>query len=212
MKTPPSPDTTRLLLIRHGATPANELRPYILQGQGVNHGLSAIGQRQASALGEFLSDFAIAHVYASPMVRACETAEAVADAHGLPVQTLQPLVEVDVGDWEGESWQNIMQRWPEEYARFMANPDVVPYLGGESYAAVHARSAPAIEELLARHTGQTIVVVAHNVVNRVILAGLLGLPLCRAREVHQENTCVNVIQHRDGNSYVRTMNAAFHLS
>jgi broad specificity phosphatase PhoE len=211
MKSRPSPGTVRLLLIRHGATEANERRPYVLQGQGVNHSLSSAGQQQARALGEFLSEFEIDAVYASPLKRAQETAAAVAEHHSLAVRSVERLTEVDVGEWEGASWDDVMARWPEYYARFVGDPGRVPYLGGESYADVQNRAVPALAELLEDHDRQVVAVVAHNVVNRVVLARYLGLDLSRAKDLRQENAGVNVIDFKNTAPQVQTVNSAFHV-
>lgn len=211
MRQTPSSDTTYLFLLRHGATPANEQRPYILQGKGINRGLSECGRRQAQAVGQFFRDFAIHHVYSSPMVRAFETAKEVARHHSLDVTPLELLVECHVGHWEGMDWETIMREFPEEYRAFMANPGEVCYLGGESYGDVLRRVRPIFQELLERHTGEAIVVVAHNVVNRVYLADLLKMDLRLAKDIRQVNTGINVIRYRKGETSLVTMNAAFHL-
>ncbi|WP_339735743.1 histidine phosphatase family protein [uncultured Gimesia sp.] len=209
----PEPDATNLLLIRHGATPPNEQRPYILQGCGINPSLSESGQKQAGALAEFLASMSsIHHVYCSPMIRARETAQAVCERFNLTPQEVAEIHECDVGLWEGKSWDIIMQEYPEEYQAFMNDPSQNRYAGGESYSDVLNRSEPAIQTLLERHSGETIAVVAHNVVNRVYLAKLLGLEIGRAKEITQTNTGINLIRHKPGETKVVTMNAIFHLS
>lgn len=192
-----APETT-LLLIRHGATEANERVPYILQGDGIDLPLSATGRGQAEAVGRFLSDVPLTAVYSSGMVRANETAAQIAGPHGLEVRTAEGIREVNVGRWEGMNWPDIAARDPAAHAAFRANPGHVPYLGGESYAAVLARAAPAFAALLDRHAGERFAVVAHNVVNRAYLSALLGMPLDRAADLRQSNACVNVITHAAG--------------
>ncbi|MBM80166.1 MAG: hypothetical protein CMJ78_06180 [Planctomycetaceae bacterium] len=211
MNTSPPSNVTWLYLIRHGSTDANERRPYILQGQGVNGSLSSTGQRQASLLGEFLSDFAIDAVYASPMVRAVETAQCVAGHHGHEVQTREELLEVNVGQWEGMAWEKIMQQDPVEYQSFMSDPGQNAYLGGESYIDVYNRCQPVLQQLLLKNVGRSIAVVAHNVVNRVYLAGLLGIDIGKGKGLRQENCCINVIKYRNDETTLITMNSTFHL-
>ena len=211
MRHTPPKDTTYLYLIRHAATPPNEQRPYVLQGRRVNQGLSASGRRQAASLARFLSGFSIDHIYSSPLRRAVETAEAVAGHHKLPVSPVDSLVEVDVGLWEGKNWDSIMRDHPEEYRAFMENPAENPYVGGESYGDVSQRVEPVLQRLLEKHAGETIVVVAHNVVNRVYLSRLLGLELRQAKDVRQTNTGVNLVRYRDSETALLTLNAVFHL-
>lgn len=211
MRKPPPEDTTHLYLVRHGATPANERRPYILQGDGIDLALSPTGERQVAALGRFLRDFPIRHVYSSTLIRARQSAEAVAAHHELPVQTLERLTECNVGEWEGMDWESIQAKYPEAWKRFHEDPGSNPYLGGESYGDVFRRAQPVIEGLVEQHRGESIVVVAHNIVNRVYLAGLLGIELRRAPSLRQQNACINFITHDRHGSALTTMNAVFHL-
>ncbi|MEM9702636.1 MAG: histidine phosphatase family protein [Planctomycetota bacterium] len=203
---------TTLLLVRHGATEANERVPYILQGDGIDLSLSATGQEQAASVGRFLSDVSIAAVYSSGMLRANETAAAIAAPHGLEVRTADGIREVNVGRWEGLNWGEIEAKHPDDYAAFRANPGHVPYLGGESYAAVLARAAPTFADLLKRHAGERFVVVAHNVVNRAYLSALLGMPIDRAADLRQSNACVNVVTHTPGEApLVQSVNQNRHV-
>ena len=211
MRTPPPSDTTWLYLVRHGATEANERKPYVLQGRGVNYGLSATGREQAEALGRFLSEFAVDAVYSSCLLRSYETARAVAAHHGLEVEQIDELAECHVGRWEGKDWETIEREFPEAYWAFISDPAESPYLGGESYGDVLRRVQPVLARLLERHVGQAIVVVGHNVVNRAYLGWLLGLDPRRAKDLRQANCGVNVIQHRNGQTQLLTMNAHFHV-
>lgn len=212
MRHKPPAGTTYLYLIRHGATPANEQRPYILQGDGIDLGLSSAGQKQAADVAAFLSDFPIDHVYCSPMIRARETAAAIAAPHGKQPIPVDDLVECCVGMWEGLDWETIKQRDPEPARLFLENPADNPYFGGESYGDTLRRVRPVLDELLSKHRGESIVVVAHNVVNRVYLAALMGLEIRRAKDLRQQNACVNLITQDEQTTSLVTLNCVFHLS
>ena len=93
----------------------------------------------------------------------------------------------------------------------VTDPATNGYAGGENLEQVRQRALPALEELMQRHLGQLILVVCHNVVNRVVLATLLDVPLANARGIDQDNCGVNVIRLRDGQLKVMTTNSAFHL-
>ena len=203
--------TTLLYLIRHGATEANLARPYRIQGRRSDPPLAALGVRQAEATRDFLAGRPIDHCYTSPLRRARQTAAIVAAAHGLVPVALPALTECDVGRWEGLDWGAVRAAEPEAYDRFHADPAANGYPGGESLAQVHARSAPALEALLQHHEGESLLVVAHHVVNRTYLAGLLGLPLARARQVALDNCGISVVARQAGRTAVVTLNAAFHL-
>ena len=125
---------------------------------------------------------------------------------------VEKLIEADVGTWEGRDWGEIEQTEPDAYRRFMDDPSSNAYVGGESFADVAARVIPEFEALLNRHSGQSIVAVGHNVVNRTYLATILNVPMRRAREIIQTNCGVNIIRRRRGRDQLLTANAVFHLS
>jgi alpha-ribazole phosphatase/probable phosphoglycerate mutase len=202
---------THLYLVRHGATDANERIPYILQGSGIDLPLSASGRAQAAALARFFSRRRIDKIYSSTLERARETARAIAGAAGCEPAILADVQECHVGRWEGMDWETIRREFPAEYQRFLDDPARHPYFGGESYGDVFRRAHPVIDRLLDQHAGKRVVVVAHNVVNRVLAAHWLGLEPKRAQSLHQGNGCVNLIRRREGTTELVTYNAQFHL-
>ena len=202
---------TTLYLIRHGATEANLATPPRLQGRKHNPPLARLGVRQAEATRDFLAIRPIDHCYTSPMLRAVQTATIVAAPHRLTPQPLDALTECEVGLWEGLDWQAIRYLDAEGYRRFHDNPALFGYPGGESFADVYARVAPAIDNLLLVHQGQTILVVAHHIVNRTYLAGLLGMGPELARQVVLDNCGISVVVRDGDKTTVGTLNAAFHL-
>ncbi len=202
---------TVLYLIRHGATEANLTRPPRLQGRKSNPPLARLGVRQAEATRDFLAIRPVDRCYCSPLLRAVQTASIVAAPHGLSPEPLDDLTECDVGRWEGLDWQTIRYLDAEGHQRFHANPAEFGYPGGESFADVYRRVAPALEELLVRHPGEAVLVVGHHVVNRTYLAGLLGLTPDQARQVKLDNCGISVVVREDGETSVSTLNAAFHL-
>jgi broad specificity phosphatase PhoE len=184
---------TYLYLIRHGATEANLARPARLQGRRHNPPLARLGIRQAEATRDFLAIRPIDHCYCSPLLRAVQTAAIVAAPHGLSPLPLESLTECDVGRWEGLDWQTIRYLDAELHQRFMTNPGEHGYPGGESFRDVSQRVTAAIEELLETHAGGSVLVVAHHVVNRTYLAGLLGLTPDQARQVTLDNCGISVV-------------------
>ena len=206
-----SDERTLLYLIRHGATEANLARPPRLQGRRHNPPLARLGVRQAEATRDFLAIRPIDHCYTSPLLRAVQTADIVAGPHGLTPLPLEELTECDVGRWEGLDWQAIRNNEAEDYHRFHADPAAFGYPGGESFGTVHERSAPVIEALLERHRGEALLVVAHHVVNRTYLAGLLGLSPGQARQVTLDNCGISVVVRDGETTTINTLNAAFHL-
>ncbi|MFW6124866.1 MAG: histidine phosphatase family protein [Pirellulales bacterium] len=204
-------NTAWMLLVRHGATAHNLQRPPRLQGRTVDGPLDGVGLQQARRTAAWLADQPIAAVYSSPLLRARQTAEMIAASHGLGVETVGELTEADVGRWEGRPWNEIQRDYPAEYHGFVTDAGVNPYLGGENLTQVRKRSAPALRRVLSQNPGGVIAVVAHNVVNRVFLADLLGLPLRAYRSVPQENGGVNLVRWRDGKLKLLTINSVLHL-
>ncbi len=204
-------DTCIMFLVRHGATRNNVARPPKLQGLGEDIGLSDEGRSQAQRTARLLADQTITRAFSSPLARAMETASIIAESHGLTPRAIEPLHEVDVGRWDGCSWVNIEREEPEAYHRFMTDPATYGYVGGENLTQVKARVLPAVERLFAEQIGQVILVVGHNVVNRVLLATLLEVPLAKARSIDQDNCGVNIIRYRAGHMKVLTTNVALHL-
>ena len=211
MNSPAASEITWLYLVRHGATEANERVPYVLQGNAMDLPLSAAGERQAQAVADFLPQFPIRHVFSSAMLRARQTAEAIARRLELTAAVAPELHECNVGLWEGLDWRTIQDRHPEAHRKFVDNPAENPYLGGESYSDVLRRTKPVIERLLEAHLGESIAVVAHNVVNRAFLSHLLGLDPRMAPKIAQANCCVNLIRRRAGKMDLVTLNGVFHL-
>ena len=204
-------DETIVYLARHGATDLNLTVPIRLQGNSIDSPLATVGVAQATALGEALRTVTVHAIYSSVMHRARQTAGIVAAPHNLTPQAVDGLQEISVGKWEALSWAEIQTRYPVEFKAFFDNPAEVPYLGGECYTDVRARARPVFDELVSKHAGQTIVIVTHNVVNRVLVADCLGLTLDRAKFLHQSNCCFNEIRCRPGITDVYSVNNDRHV-
>lgn len=202
---------TVLYLIRHGATDANLARPARIQGRRSNPVLARLGVRQAEATRDFLAIRPIDHCYCSPLLRAIQTAAIVAAPHGLSPITLDALTECDVGRWEGLSWQTVKEQEPFLHERFHADPAMQGYPEGENFAQVCDRVRSALDDLLGRHVGQSLLVVGHHVVNRTYLASLLGLSPGQARRVALDNCGISVVVREGEKTTISTLNAAFHL-
>lgn len=202
---------TRVFLLRHGATANNLAVPYKIQGRRSDPPLDPLGIAQSRRAAGVLANVKLAAVYASPMLRALQTAQTVAEPHGLSPIEVPALTEADVGRWEGLTWDEARALDPGPCAEFLANPGVVPYPDGESFLDVQGRAAPALAALAAAHPGGLVAVVAHNVVNRACLAPLLGLPIDRARALRQSNGGISVIDFEGDTAVVETLNSRFHL-
>ncbi|MCX7667132.1 MAG: histidine phosphatase family protein, partial [Gemmataceae bacterium] len=140
--------TTTLYLIRHAATLANLRKPALLQGRRSDPPLAPIGVRQAELTRDFLAIRPLEAIYSSPLQRAKQTAEIIAQPHQLAVHAVADLTECDVGRWEGRSWEDIKATEPELYHAYHENPAETGYAGGENFQHVHERVSRAIREIV----------------------------------------------------------------
>jgi broad specificity phosphatase PhoE len=182
-----------------------------LEGRKQNQPLAPLGIRQAEATRDFLAIRPVEHCYSSPLLPAVQTATIVAAPHGLSPSLLDELTECDVGRWEGFDWPTIHGRDREAYNLFMENPGHHPYPDGESLADVSRRVQGAMADVLARHAGQAVLVVGHQIVNRTYLAGVLGLSPQHAWEMTLQDCGISVVIREGEKTSLTTLNAAFHL-
>ena len=182
----------RILLARHGETPWNAEGRY--QGQE-DIALSPVGESQARALGERLRDVRIDRAVASPLGRAARTAElALGDARRDLLRIDAGLMEIAHGTWEGLLAAEIRERDPERSIAWRDAPHEVLMPEGESLQHVLDRAWPALERACdGLGDEDTLLVVAHDAVNLVILCRVLGLPLARLWRCRQAATTLNLL-------------------
>ena len=194
----PAPDTCRLYLVRHGATDFNGPPPAAIAGTADQPAVVRRGIRAGAFDWPPPGRRAVGRrVLQSPAPRQ-QTALAIAAPHGLAIHLVDDLIEVNVGAWEGRTWEQIAETDAKAYRRFTTDASIYAYMGGENLTMVLQRVLPAMERLMAENLGRLIVVVAHDVVNRVYLAHLLGIPLAQYRSVVQDNGAISVIEYRQG--------------
>ena len=199
----------RLLAIRHGETTWS--REHRFAGS-TDISLTAEGRRQCAALAQALAPLPIAAVYASPLARARESAEPVAAAQKIDVTLESAFREMCFGDWEGLTRDEVAQRFPEDYALWRTAPERFARPGGEALAAVAARVADGLAELSATHKGETIVLVSHGVVTRLIVLSALGLGPERLWSVDASPAGISEIEYRDDWVTVHRVNTLAHLA
>ena len=187
--------TTRLLLVRHGATTLSAEDRF---AGSTDVALSDEGRHQAARLGQRLADNAIAAVYCSPMSRTVETAALIAEPHKLAPVTRPGLREIDHGHWEGLTRQEVEQRFRDEYARWEEDPYTVAPAGGECGVDVMARALPVVRSIIESHKGQSVLVVSHKATIRLVISSLLGFDARGYRDrLDQAPACLNVLDFKD---------------
>ncbi|NBC19317.1 MAG: histidine phosphatase family protein [Bacteroidetes bacterium] len=203
---------TTLFLVRHGETDPNRHR--IMQGRGLDAALNATGRQQAEAVAQRFAETSLEAIYASGLRRAIETAETVHRHHpALTVHQNPDLDEMAWGVYEGTppsperdaALAAIYQDW--DAGRYEAAVD-----GGESILDVQTRGVRAIQSIAESHAGETVLVVTHGRMLRVLLASLLdGYTLDHMDTFDHSNTGVNELRYRQGRYEPRTLNCTAHL-
>jgi len=195
---------TRLYLIRHGQVEGHESKRY--NGQG-DVGLTPLGEAQFGLLRVRLEKKPLTAVYTSDLRRCRFGADLIGAAHQLTPVVQPELRELHIGAWEGMTWDEIRERYPREWQARL--DDLVQYRvpEGESLQELADRVLPKMREIIARHPGEEIVLVAHGGVNRVILLDAIGAPLGKMFNIEQSFGCLNIIDyHADGNCTVQLLN------
>jgi probable phosphoglycerate mutase len=204
--TPVAPTTT--LLLRHGQTPLSIEKRF--SGIG-DPELTEAGLAQAAAAAERLRHSAATAVVTSPLRRAVQTAEAVADVLGLEIEVEEGLRETDFGDWEGYTFGEVKKRWSAELDAWLASTAVAPPFG-ESFDATATRVRQARDRVLARHGGETVVLVSHVTPIKTLLRIALDAPPSALYRMHLDLTALSEVQwFADGPAVVRSMNDTHHL-
>lgn len=205
---PPDTTPTRLLLLRHGETPLSVERRF---AGSADIELTATGHAQASAAAHRLAGRGIDTVVSSPLRRARETAEHVARELGLTVRVDEGFGEVDFGEWEGKSFAEVRRDHPAELDAWLADTAVAPP-AGESFASVMRRVGESQEKLLARHQGQTVLIVSHVTPIKTLIQSAMLAPPQALHRMHLDVGCLSEIDaYSDGPMVVRSLNDTAHL-
>ena len=195
---------TRIYLIRHGEVVGAATPRY--NGHG-DVALTDRGREQYQAMAARLAEAKITACYSSDLTRCAWGADLITARFGIEPQLSPALRELNIGDWEGLTWQELMTRYPVEWQARL--DDIVNYRvpGGENLLDVQARVMPKIEQFVAAHQGEDILVVGHGGVNRVILHNAIGAPLSALFSIEQNYCCLNIIDYyADGKSVVNLLN------
>lgn len=169
---------TTLVLLRHGVT-ANTVRKLFCGRGGSDPGLVAEGEAQAARAAAWIArHHDVDAIVASPLRRTRETAGFVARETGLSVDVDDGVEEAAFGDWDGHSFAEIMEQWPDELSTWLGSTAVAPP-GGESFDEVQERVRAARDRLVERYAGQTVVVVSHvtpiKLMTRLALDGPMSI-------------------------------------
>ena len=195
---------TRVYLVRHGEIAGSEVFRY--NGQ-TDVPLTPKGIDQYRQLAERLKDTSIRACYASNLSRCELGAHIICDPLGILPVLRGELREMSFGAWEGMTWSELAKNYPDEWQA--RQNDMVAYRapGGENLLDLHGRVMPVIMEIVERHRGEEVLVIAHGGVNRVILLDAIGAPFSSMFRIEQDYGCLNIIDYYgDGIPVVTLLN------
>ena len=198
----------RLILVRHGQTDWNVERR--LQGS-TDKELNELGRKQAECLADLLKDEPLVAIYASPLKRATETARIIARPHGLSLQTAPCLMELDQGDLEGLTHQDLVTNHADLLKRWAENPGPVKMPGGESLQELQDRAWSCIQRLMAQHNQGSVAVVSHNLTILSIICKAIQLDLSCFRRLRQEPASVSILDLGERGITLVALNDTCHL-
>ena len=206
--TPPRPQLTRLILIRHGESTWNRERR--IQGQ-LDPPLSDLGRAQAQGVAKRFAGRKIEALYTSDLLRASQTAAPIAAALGISATPVPELREIFLGEWEGVQTEDLAARFPEAWDAWTREPswDLVP--GGEGAATFEQRVETEVRRLLERHPSGDVIVVTHGGVIQVALHYVVGRSSHGIFAFRISNGSVSVLEQRNGRMVITRVNDTSHL-
>lgn len=200
------------VLLRHGETPLTPQKRFSGSG-GTDPSLSAVGREQAEKAAVALARRGtIQAVVSSPLARTRETAAVVAGRLGLDVTVDDGLRETDFGAWEGLTFAEVRERYPDDLDAWLASADAAPTGGGESFAATATRIAATRDKLVAAHAGRTVLLVTHVTPIKMLVRLALGAPPESLFRMELSAASLSAVAYyADGNASVRLFNDTSHL-
>jgi len=199
----------RLILVRHGETDTNKAG--LALGQA-DVELNEHGRWQAQRLASSLKDGPIDAIYCSPLKRALATAQPIASSHGLEVQVDEGLIEMDIGEMEGLTFQQVGERYPHFLQLWLGGQAAYEAMpGGERLLDVQERAWQAIERIHGRQEQGTVAAVTHNFVILTVLCRALGLELADFRRLRHSVAAKSVLEMGRDRIIVLSFNDTCHL-
>ena len=198
-----NPETVLWLLRHPEPEPAAHGRCY----GSLDVTLSPEGILHANVIANALASRPIEAIYTSPLQRCRQAAEILAASRSCPVESLDAFRELDFGEWEGRRYEEIAALYPDLFRQWMTRPTDTKFPGGECFREMYARVITATRNLRSRHAGQSIALVIHGGVIRIILADALGMEPPNIFRLGQRYGAINLIRYFGEIPIVELMNA-----
>jgi len=200
---------TTIILTRHGHVEG--IDPVRFRGQHPLP-LTERGLEEARLTAERIaSSWRPAAVLTSPLERCVTTGRTIAAACGVEATAADGLLDLDYGDWQWKTHEDVKARWPHDYALWYTAPHLIRFPAGECLQNIVLRSADVLRGVMSSFPDDVVVLVGHDSVNRALLLQLLDQPLSAYWRLAQEPCCLNVIECERGVVHVRSINDAGHI-
>lgn len=202
-KTAPGPKSTLILMVRHGQTPTTGK---LLPGRASGLHLADAGRAQAEAAATRIAALSsVDAVYASPLERARETAAPIAKALGQKVVIDKGLLECEFGDWTGAELKNLMKL--PEWTTVQRSPSTFRFPNGESFTEMQTRMVSAIERIVHKHPGGTVVCVSHADPIKAAVAHAMGTHIDLFQRIVISTCSISAVAYSIGGPIVLTVNS-----
>ena len=200
----------KFIIVRHGFSVGN--KGNIFTGQ-LDLSLDEVGFSQAEFVAKYvLENFEVDEVYSSELCRAYDTVLPIAKALSKEIKRRKDLNEVDVGAWQGKTFDEVKEEYPEGFELYKRSPGTVQFDGGESYSDVRERAVNEFHKIAEENEGKTVVVATHGGVIRNLLAAWLGIPVERITEVPRaSNASITVAEYENGKANILIYGYTGHL-
>ena len=199
----------KLCLVRHGETDHNRRR--LVQGQS-QQCLTKLSLKQATAAARILNLDEIVALYSSPLKRAVETASAIQTNSTLAHSTVHNLSELNVGELDGLSSQEMRDQYPKFMAAWDRNSGEAQLPGGESLAQVQSRAWEWVIDVAEQHTDGQVVAVSHNFTISTLICQVLKLPISSFRQFRVDLGSISAIEVTKSQHRLLLLNSTFHLN
>jgi broad specificity phosphatase PhoE len=192
---------TTFLLARHAA---HDWLGRGFAGRQPDVALNAQGRQQAQQLVERLAGVQVDQIYCSPQPRTHQTAQPLAQARGLTIQTDAAFDEVDLGDWQGRTFDEVRDQ--EAWKHWLERRGSAQPPGGEPFAQVERRAMAGLHRLARRHSDQHVLVVSHGDVLKAMVASSIGLSLDRLEQFDIAPASISMLAMGEGWSKLLLLN------
>jgi len=198
----------KLFLVRHAESEWNPVGRY----QGLlDPELSERGRIQAKLLASAFEKEKIDVIYSSPLKRTYQTATEIASKHNLEVIKEKRIIEIDHGVWSGMLVDEVKEKYPEDFRRWLEEPHKVKFEGGESLEEVHERVREFLKFVKENHQNQTVLAVSHTVPIRAMLCALLDIDLSKFWAFGCDNASYTLVHMQEERNVIVKLNITCHL-